>query len=293
MGEVRWLSGPVSTLGAAPVSPWYGGDCQASTRRARLLEDGRIEIEGMGTVTMELPKAVPQWASLLQKYADQYAVPPQILGGILTVESGGNQKACNLEGGDGTCLTVSYNKKGKRINKGVGLMQLTDPSVKAGHSNAELLDDPDLNIMLGAKAFADQWVRYKGNLVKAIQAYNHGNGNCWDASTEEQYKKNPWGRTMAGNYVSDVIRATNGVVDSGMLTGNAPEPVLPGPSPTPPTPSPPAPPAPPAPPVNIASASSGPSSKWLWAISVGAILGYAGYQEYKKGKFDRWLTRRG
>lgn len=237
-------------LGASPATDWFSTDCPNATRRARLLDDGHVEIDGLGIVASKMPDAVKQWVTIVLKYAKQYGVPPQFVAGVICAESGGAQKACNPEGGQRkTCddapdfLTnpqtgqlVISSKTGQPIpvNKGVGLMQITDPGLKAGHSNSELLNDPDLNVRIGTEYLGKSWKRYGGNFVKALASYNAGSARCWTADTKSSLKQNPWGAVMTGDYVSTVIRFTNGCVDSGLFTSSAqPEP----PPPPPPVPT--------------------------------------------------------
>lgn len=232
MSQVRWISN-IGALGVSPASGWYG-DCPQGKRRARLLDDGHVEIDGLGAVTTPMPKAVAQWAPLVLKYAAQYEVPPTFVAGILTVESSGISIACNSEGGQRkTCddePDFRWSVKKQQwvpVNKGVGLMQLTDPGVKEGHPNSELLSNPDLNIQLGTKYFAKHWKRYDGDFVKAIAAYNAGSWRCWNDQTPADLKKNPWGAAMWGDYVTNVIKRINGCVDTGLFTPIGPPPPSP------------------------------------------------------------------
>ena len=70
-------------------------------------------------------------------------------------ESGGNTNAQNPDGG-------------------VGLLQITSPSLKAGHTDQELMADPQLNLRIGLSFLASLWADRGIDLVATTSMWNGG-----------------------------------------------------------------------------------------------------------------------
>lgn len=156
-GELRH-----NTLGAVPLAEqWFDSGCGAGPR-VRWLPGGLIEIEGEGTPKRALPEAVKQWSSIIASTAQKYGLPPQLIAGFVSTESGGQQKAASF-----CCYGL------------MGLLPATASS-QAGRSVSpnELLNDPALNVDLGSKLIASLMQKYAGNVVKVAAAYNAGSPRC-------------------------------------------------------------------------------------------------------------------
>ena len=90
---------------------------------------------------------------------------------------------------------------------GVGLFQLTDPSIKKGYTDEQLFD-PDLNIDLGVQAIAYQVKRYGKDLPRLASAYNCGSataspGSLWGLCAYQQA------------YITRVVLAANTMILRG------------------------------------------------------------------------------
>lgn len=170
---------------------WYSGDCGGP--RVRFLDDGSIEIEGQGRVSKPIVAAVERWAPNVNKWAKFYNIPAQIVAGVMMLESGGNPRAYGAA-------------------KDVGLMQIAWPPSKEGHSDEELMSNPDLNIELGTKILSQHWSRTKGNIIHTLTSYNHGSVACGGS--------NPWNLNNHSDYVGKVLAYISGAVDSGVFGEN-------------------------------------------------------------------------
>lgn len=103
--------------------------------------------------------------ALLAKYGTKYSLHPGLLQALLIQESGSNSDA--------------YSPKGA-----IGLMQIMPFNAKrCGLTKVSKLWDEELNIKCGAQILSEELTTYKGNLRKALQAYN-GGPKCLDRCAE-------------------------------------------------------------------------------------------------------------
>lgn len=160
--------------------------------------DGIVTLSGtpVGLLAAEATilrtNVVARWGSNIRTAAA--ATDPKLpwwwVAGVIYAESAGNSKAFRTEPTGQT---------------GVGLMQLTDPGLKAGHSDAELLDDPILNLRIGTQFLAR--LRRNGNteLPEVASAYNCGP----DAHGLAKKASNRWGLCEANGYLERVVGGAN------------------------------------------------------------------------------------
>lgn len=176
--------------------PWVTFDCPGTKRRWRLVQDGRIEVEGLGVPMRRWPVAVNDWAEIIAQKAAKYVVPAYWIAAIMAHESGGRPGLC-ARNKDKSCNT----------REGVGLMaMLTDTAERfAGRkvSVDELLNDYDLQIDLGAKMIAHLAAKYNGDYVKVAVSYNAGSVQCREGTSGNTWNKpsepcpaTPWGVLM-------------------------------------------------------------------------------------------------
>ena len=191
-----------------PPSTWFDSGCGGP--RARWLLDGRIEIEGQGTLTTGVPPGVGQWGALIAKASAKYDVPAQLVVGVMSVESKGDPKALSYAGA-------------------AGLMQLmpatADYLAKRKVSSTEIFE-PSLNVDLGVKYVRELWDRYKGNPIKIAAGYNAGSVKCgapgkcpdgpnqWNVITDCASGK-------AVDYPAKMFAYSNAAVASGVGTSSA------------------------------------------------------------------------
>jgi soluble lytic murein transglycosylase-like protein len=129
-----------------------------------------------------------KWESLIKKHAAHYGVPEEWIGAHIWRESLGNEHAFRQEPNGWT---------------GIGLMQITHPSLKGGRSDAEVFV-PDTNISIGTRYLAALQKTYKGDFPKCSAAFNAGSIRYSD--------KNPWGMVSTGNHVDSEVRAVNSLI---------------------------------------------------------------------------------
>jgi hypothetical protein len=147
-------------------SAWVSPPCSGTSARWRYLENGQIEIDGLGVPTRSLPPGVEQWRPKIVLYAAKYRVSPHQIAAEMAFESGGDPNA-------------------RSPSNARGLMQLM-PSTGAEWASRigrpisspdELFTNPDLNLEAGVAYLAYQMGRYKDFLLAAT-AYNAGSVKC-------------------------------------------------------------------------------------------------------------------
>ena len=98
-----------------------------------------------------------QYRDMVNTHAQNYGVDPDLILAIMGQESGGNSRAVSPKGAG-------------------GLMQLMPGT--ASDMGVRNVFDPNQNIMGGTKYIAKMLRRYKGNIEKALWAYNAGPSNA-------------------------------------------------------------------------------------------------------------------
>lgn len=188
---------------------------------ATLLDPSSPGPGGGKPILLVLPKAegnafydavVRPWRPLAEKYGARSRVPPAEILGTIYGESGGDPRARSSVGA-------------------VGLMQLYDPSLKKGHTDAEL-EDPDLNVEIGAGALAQIRARsdVRGDVPRATASYNLGHVERPEEHGCKAFDL-PWDLCAAPGYVSRVVMATNTFLHREGKVGSASAPGSSAPAP--------------------------------------------------------------
>lgn len=109
-----------------------------------------------------------QYSSIINRHAKANNVDPDLVAAIIQQESGGNSNSVSQAGAG-------------------GLMQLM-PKTARGLGVTDVFD-PEQNIAGGTKYIAQMLRRYKGNVEKALWAYNAGPGNADNGRLPDETKK--------------------------------------------------------------------------------------------------------
>ena len=105
-----------------------------------------------------------KYSEYVEKYSKEYNIDPYMTYAIIKAES-------------------NFKPNAKSSSKAIGLMQIMEPTAVETAKKLELdiqeegLYNPELNIQIGLKYFADLLDKYDGNYSIAIIAYNAGIGN--------------------------------------------------------------------------------------------------------------------
>lgn len=139
-----------------------------------------------------------KYSQYVEKYAEEYRIDKYMVYAIIKAES-------------------NFNPKAKSASNAIGLMQIMETTAieTANKMNLNVTEEdlfnPELNIQIGLKYFADLLKTYDNNYALAIIAYNAGIGNVdkWIADgiiqeNAQDLENVPFKET--NNYVRKILR---------------------------------------------------------------------------------------
>lgn len=108
-------------------------------------------------------ESVRQWCGLIEQYAGQNGLDPNLIAAVMTQESGGNAQAYSKDGAVGLLQVMPSD--GKAAN----FMCVNGPCFASRPSSAELYD-PEFNISYGTSMLAGL-VQRRGSIREALRSY--------------------------------------------------------------------------------------------------------------------------
>jgi soluble lytic murein transglycosylase-like protein len=182
-----------AVLASAPFIQYHEVPCVMYTWReidSRLIvvsADGGPEFVPTlsGARAKEMDHVETLWQPLAVEVSAQVDVPFQVTLAMIFQESRGNERAFRREPNGMT---------------GIGLMQITHPSLKHGYSD-DTLFDPKINVSIGVNYVASLIKRYGRDWPKIFAAFNAG--------SVRTSIKNQWGMVCTGNHVDAEVAAYN------------------------------------------------------------------------------------
>lgn len=135
-----------------------------------------------------MDRVLERWSTLCRIEAGKRWLDWRWIAAMIYRESGGNQQAFRREPNGWT---------------GIGLMQITHPSLKGHHTDAELFD-PELNVAIGARYIADLRKRYGDNFPRVSAAFNAGS-----ARLPSKGHENAWNLHCATGHIDAEVNALN------------------------------------------------------------------------------------
>lgn len=128
--------------------------------------------------TLILRKIYPKtYSEYVEKYAKEFNVDPLLIFSMIKAESNFNEKAQSSSGAKGLMQLMEATAI-EIANK------IDEPLVEQ-----ENLLEPEKNIMIGTKYYAELLQNYDGNMLLALTAYNAGMGNVNEWIKNEIIKK--------------------------------------------------------------------------------------------------------
>ena len=180
-------------ISGTTFQPRYGGPSLT------LLDDGRIDVSGMGQITRAWGKNVNQWKDLISKAAAKWDVPEAWIAGVMLQESGGTQHALSPVGA-------------------VGLMQImpsTPMQVYKEPISKEDLWKPEVNIDFGARLLATLAKKMNWNPVYVAASYNAGGVYPFSGSASSCTHDGLWHLRENCGYCEQVVRGINSAITAG------------------------------------------------------------------------------
>jgi hypothetical protein len=152
------------------------------------------ESRGMVDVPIVLPeplaggclKVWAKWREAIADAAEAARIPAEWVGAMVWRESGGSASI-------------------RSFDHGVGLLQITNPGLKGGHSDDELCD-PALNLSIGCSYIANLSSRYRGDFPSVSAAFNAG------SARKRAHPDGGFELVCTGNHVDAEVRALNTIV---------------------------------------------------------------------------------
>lgn len=109
------------------------------------------------------PESIQQWCGLIETYASQHGLEPNLIAAVMLQESGGNPQAYSKSGAVGLMQVMP--------NDGLAasFMCINGPCFASRPSSAELYD-PEFNISYGTQMLAGL-IQKKGSIREALRSY--------------------------------------------------------------------------------------------------------------------------
>jgi soluble lytic murein transglycosylase-like protein len=114
-------------------------------------------------INSDFPKKVRRWCDLIDVYAHQHQLPPDLLAALIWQESGGNPKAYSRSGAVGLMQVMPRDGIAAKFECVNGPCFAERPTIAQ-------LKDPEFNIAYGARMLANLAKRH-GTLRDALKAY--------------------------------------------------------------------------------------------------------------------------
>jgi len=154
------VTGPlkvVQAAGEAPVSESAGQQVAAADQPVEEPAQTGCPLSGA------YPEAIQQWCDLIQAYAGQAGLEPNLVAAVMLQESGGNAQAYSKSGAVGLLQVMP------RDGLAAEFMCPNGPCFSSRPSMEELYD-PDFNISYGTRMLAGL-ITKTGDLREALKAY--------------------------------------------------------------------------------------------------------------------------
>ena len=121
---------------------------------------------GSCSLGTSFPDSVRRWCGLIERYAGQNSLDPNLIAAVMVQESGGNPDALSHSGAVGLLQVMP------RDGKAASFQCINGPCFRSRPSMAELYD-PEFNIRYGAGMLAGLVQRH-GSVRDALRAYGPG-----------------------------------------------------------------------------------------------------------------------
>jgi soluble lytic murein transglycosylase-like protein len=152
--ETVWAKGQVSASTNDSTKPTKSQKVSASKKKA---------INSTCSLSDRYPDAIRQWCDMIEKYAAEYEIDPQLIAAVMLQESGGNPQAYSSSGAVGLMQIMP------RDGIAASFMCANGPCFSSRPSMDELYD-PDFNISYGARMLAGL-INKHGSIRDGLQAY--------------------------------------------------------------------------------------------------------------------------
>ena len=180
-------------------------------------EDGSEFVPTLtGEFADRMSSVLAKWSDVVRPIGEQFGILERWILAMVYQESNGNPRAFRQERHpDGTPII----SPGGRPLTGVGLLQITSPSLKGGYTDEQLFD-PQLNLTIGTRYIREIARRPDVNWdwPKVAATFNAG--------SPRPNPKSEWNLYCYGNHVDAEVSAQNYIVLRGLEPAQHPAPLF-------------------------------------------------------------------
>ena len=127
------------------------------------MDDPALPDDGSCSVSARYPNSVLQWCGVIERYADENGLEPNLVAAVILRESNGQPDAYSKSGAVGLMQVMPKDGLASRFNCKGGPCFANRPSMKH-------LFDPQYNVAYGCRMLA-QLAQQKGSMREALKAY--------------------------------------------------------------------------------------------------------------------------
>jgi soluble lytic murein transglycosylase-like protein len=118
---------------------------------------------GECSISASYPESIQQWCGLIDQYARQHGLDPNLISAVMLNESAGRADAYSKSGAVGLMQVMP------RDGKAANFMCINGPCF-ASRPSSDQLFDPEFNVSYGTKMLAELFQKY-GDIREALRAY--------------------------------------------------------------------------------------------------------------------------
>lgn len=149
-----------ANTGRAVAEPANGPELDLS---AGLLANNNAPFDGTCTISRSYPQSIQQWCGLIERYARENSLDPNLISAVMLQESSGKADAFSKSGAVGLMQVMP------RDGKAASFMCINGPCFADRPSSQELFD-PEFNVSYGTRMLSGLIQRF-GNVRDALKAY--------------------------------------------------------------------------------------------------------------------------
>lgn len=154
----------LSKPGSGRLVARTGGELPAANEPAAVSEAAaEKEVNLDCTISSTYPESVRQWCALIERYARENSVDPNLISAVMLQESAGKPDAYSKSGAVGLMQVMPRDGKAANFQCKNGPCFSTRPSM-------EELFDPEYNVAYGTRMLAEL-IQHYGDVREALRAY--------------------------------------------------------------------------------------------------------------------------
>lgn len=156
------MLGITSLLSSPNLDAMFGQQAGANPALGAPGANNVVQPEGC-SISPSYPQSIQQWCGIIDKYAREHGLDPNLISAVMLQESGGQQDAFSKSGAVGLMQVMPRDGKAARF------MCKNGPCF-ADRPTSEALFDPEFNVQYGSQMLSEL-IHLKGNVRDALKSY--------------------------------------------------------------------------------------------------------------------------